>query len=139
MAREIVLEAFYPYPPERVWQAVATSEGLAAWFCPNNFKPEVGHKFQFVSKPQAGWNGIMACEVQEITPPSKIVYTFGSNMLSDTLVTWTLEAAPGGTKLRLEHTGFKGLGALLLRPMLKSGWRKHMNTSLRSALERNIA
>lgn len=33
--RTIVMNA----PIGKVWEAVATSEGIAAWFMPNNFEP----------------------------------------------------------------------------------------------------
>ena len=32
-------------PVEQVWEAVATSEGMAGWFMPNSFEPTVGANF----------------------------------------------------------------------------------------------
>src|SRR5947208_1487503 len=61
---DIIREAVYPHPPERVWQALTDPAALAAWLMPNDFKPQVGHKFQFrVPKPPRGWRGIVDCEV----------------------------------------------------------------------------
>lgn len=38
-------------PIERVWSAVATSEGLTAWFVTNDFQPVVGHEFTLDAGP----------------------------------------------------------------------------------------
>jgi uncharacterized protein YndB with AHSA1/START domain len=35
----------YNAPIQKVWDAVATSEGLAAWFMPNDLQPIEGHEF----------------------------------------------------------------------------------------------
>jgi uncharacterized protein YndB with AHSA1/START domain len=52
MKRDIKLEAFYPYPPERVWRAVADGKAMAKWLMPNDFEPTIGHKFQFRTQPR---------------------------------------------------------------------------------------
>jgi uncharacterized protein YndB with AHSA1/START domain len=72
---------------------------------PTDFAPRVEHRFRFVSKPVGGWVGIVNCEVLELEPNRRLVYTWKSNML-DTKVTFMLELEGTGTRLRLEHTGF---------------------------------
>lgn len=32
-------------PIEKVWKAVSTAEGIAAWWMPSTFEPVVGHEF----------------------------------------------------------------------------------------------
>src|SRR5690349_15412164 len=36
---DIDLSASYPFPPERVWAALTSSEALATWLMPNDFAP----------------------------------------------------------------------------------------------------
>ena len=54
MKRNIMIEAFYPFPPERVWKALTDSRALAGWLMPNDFQPRVGHRFQFRDDPRPG-------------------------------------------------------------------------------------
>ena len=44
----------------------------------------------------------------------------------DTVVSFTLEPHPDGTRLRLEHTGFSGMTATLISFMMGAGWKKMM-------------
>src|SRR5580692_3749913 len=43
----------YRHPIERVWAALTSSEALAAWLMPNDFVPEVGHRFTLRTRPAA--------------------------------------------------------------------------------------
>ena len=132
---DILLDAVYPHPPERVWRALTAPEELAAWLMPNDFAPVVGHKFQFRVKPQWGWRGIVDCEVLEVDPPRRLSYTWqGDPKYRVTTVTWILEPVSDGTRLTLKHTGFRGVGGMLLKWMLRSGWKKMFKTSLPDVL-----
>lgn len=134
---DIVLDAVYPHPPERVWRALTDPNELAAWLMPNDFAPRVGHKFQFRVKPMWGWRGIVDCEVREVEPPRRLSYTWqGDPKYRVTTVTWILQpTADGGTRLTLEHRGFRGFGGMMLKWMLGSGWKKMFRTSLPAVLE----
>lgn len=44
-------------PIRKVWEAVATSAGIAVWFMPNNFEPVVGHEFYLDAGPL--WQGAL--------------------------------------------------------------------------------
>ena len=72
MKRDIKLEAFYPFPRERVWRAITSAEALGRWLMPNDFEPKAGHKFNFRTKPAPGFDGIVHCEVLEIVEPHKL-------------------------------------------------------------------
>jgi len=50
---------------------------------------------------------------------------------------WTLEARDGGTRLRLEHTGFQGVGGVLLSFMMGSWWKKKLHTTVVDIFGRN--
>jgi uncharacterized protein YndB with AHSA1/START domain len=120
----IVHEMVYPHPIWTVWKALTSSEALAAWLMPNDFVAEVGHRFTFRTQPQQTWNGIVECQVVELEAPYKLAYTWRGGPLLNTLVTFTLEAQAGQTRLRLEHSGFAagGPAGLSIRDLLDSGW-----------------
>lgn len=73
---ELIFEAIYPHPPERVWHALTDSAALAAWLMPNDFVPQVGHRFTFRAPPQPWFDGIVQCEVLIVEPPRQLSYTW---------------------------------------------------------------
>lgn len=144
MKRDIKLEWFYPHSEDVVWHCLVTSELIAQWLMENDFKAQVGHKFQFRAKPMPGWCGIVECEVLEVAEHKKLSYTWvsgpkpGSTDIS-TVVTWKLEKAQGGTKLTLEHTGFKGFRAWMTSYILSNGWKSHIAKAFANTLEKTAA
>ena len=122
MKADIDATVSYPYPVNRVWEALTSSDALAAWLMPNDFKPVAGHRFTFRTKPRPGFDGIVRCEVLELDPPRRMVWAWAGGNI-DTTVTFTLEETAGaGTRLRMHQVGFHGLGAQLTRRILASGW-----------------
>jgi len=89
-----------------VWNALTDSATLAKWIMENDFKPVVGHKFQFRTEPNEWWNGIVDCEVLVVDEPHKLSYTWASAG-ENTTVTWTLKEGSDETiHLHFEQTGF---------------------------------
>jgi uncharacterized protein YndB with AHSA1/START domain len=125
MSKELRFVEIYPYPPERVWRALTSSEAIADWLMPNNFKPVVGHRFEMRTKPAPGFDGVVKCEVTVVDPPRRLSYTWGGGGL-DTLVTFTLEAVERGTQLTLVHSGFRGMRGWMVSRILGSGWRSRI-------------
>jgi uncharacterized protein YndB with AHSA1/START domain len=102
---------------------------------PNDFEPVVGHRFEFRTRPRPGFNGVVRCEVVEVETPRRLSYTWqGGPMRRPTLVTFTLEPATRGTRLRLEHGGFGGFSGRLVRGILGMGWGKLLSRRLPTAL-----
>jgi uncharacterized protein YndB with AHSA1/START domain len=127
---DIDATAVYPHPIDRVWAALTSSEALAAWLMPNDFAPEVGHRFKFRTRPAPGFDGTVRCQVLELEPPRRMVWTWAGGNI-DTTVTFTLdELDDGGTRLRLHQVGFHGLGALLTRRILARGYRRMLSRLL---------
>jgi uncharacterized protein YndB with AHSA1/START domain len=122
MVRDLQFEMVYTHSPETIWRALTHPAALAEWLMPNNFAPRVGHKFEFRTKPAPGFDGIVHCEVLELNPPKRLVYSWNGGGLH-TRVVWTLEASPEGTKLRLDHTGFRGVRGWMTSRILGKGWR----------------
>jgi uncharacterized protein YndB with AHSA1/START domain len=136
MKRDLHFEMTYRHAPEQVWQALTNADAMAQWLMPNDFLPIVGHRFQFRTKPAAGFDGIVQCEVLEVSPPERLVYTWTGGGV-DTRLIWTLERVPEGTRLTLDHTGFKGLRGMLVSGILGKGWRsKILTINLPALLDR---
>jgi uncharacterized protein YndB with AHSA1/START domain len=122
MSTDLEFEEIYPYPRERVWHALTSSEAIADWLMPNDFRPVVGHRFEMRTKPAPGFDGIVKCEVTIVEPPARLAYTWRGGGI-DTVVTFTLEAVDQGTRLRLVHSGFSGLRGWMVSRILGKGWR----------------
>ena len=129
--RKIVVERVLPHPAEKIWRVLTTSALISQWLMPNDFRPVVGHKFTFRTKPMGKWDGIVQCEVSECDPPHRLRYSwvgghedngaYGSKL--DSVVTWTLKPVEGGTLLHMEHDGF-GAGNEFAFEAMSGGWAK---------------
>ena len=111
MTETVALDFELKSPIERVWHALTDSATLSRWmlFKSNDFKPVVGHVFQFREAP--GWTGAVDCEVIEVDEPHRLAYTWvsgGEGNQHSTVVAWTLTEVEGGvTRLHLEQSGFR--------------------------------
>jgi uncharacterized protein YndB with AHSA1/START domain len=92
-----------------------------------NFKPILGHKFQFTfdAKPGSKYDGVVNCEVEELTPHTRLSYSWDGHVQDksryfNSLVTWTLVPKNNGTELQLEHNGFEILEDILNHT---GGWK----------------
>jgi uncharacterized protein YndB with AHSA1/START domain len=111
-------------PIQKVWEAVSTSEGLAAWFMPNDFQPVVGHEFHL----NAGPFGMSPCKVIEVDPPHRLSFRWGK----DWAVTFELkELNKQQTEFTLIHSGWDankvtefGESHTIVRNRMDQGWAK---------------
>ena len=127
MPHDVVVEVDLPHPGKAVWAALTDPVALAEWMMPvTGFAPVVGTRFTVHAKPVPGWDGVVHCEVTEVDEPNRLAYTWhGSRMRGTTTVTWQLTGLDdGGTRLRLDHQGFTGLGGSVLALMHRGGWKK---------------
>lgn len=115
-AREIVVDEVFPHAPETIWKTLTSPDLMVRWLgmTPVGFAPVVGNSFTYRTTPAGEWDGTIQCEVLEVVPNERFVYSwrgghdgnvgYGSRL--DTIVTFTLEKAGSGTRLRLVHSGF---------------------------------
>lgn len=136
MRRDIQLEVVYPHPPERVWRALTDPAAVSEWLMPNDFQPRLGHKFTLKAKPRGNWDGIVNCEVLEVTQPRRLAYTWQGGPLTRATVSFTLEPTERGTRLAFEHNGFEGFQAVALSVLLQVGWSRKLRTELKAAIGR---
>ncbi|MCR2805179.1 SRPBCC family protein [Paenibacillus soyae] len=108
-------------PIAKVWNAVATADGIAAWFMPNDFEPVLGHEFHL----NAGPFGQSPCKVLELDPPHRLVFSWDK----DWTVTFQLEETEEGTRFTLTHGGWDentatafGEKHSVVRERMAGGW-----------------
>jgi uncharacterized protein YndB with AHSA1/START domain len=133
-------EVRFAQPPVAVWTALTDPRALAEWLMPNNFAPEVGRVFRFQVDPGPGFSGINECEVLEVNPPRRLVYTWrtlpsnpAKAMPPAMTLTWTLHPDGDGTRLVLEQSGVETLN-WWWRFAMNIGWNRMLKTLLPKVL-----
>lgn len=87
----------------KVWETVATADGIAAWFMPPiDFQLIEGHSFQLNSGPF----GMSPCTMLTVDPPNSLSFSWGK----DWIVTFELKALGEHTEFTLIHGGWKAGG-----------------------------
>ena len=97
----VVVEREIPHPPEKIWRALTQPHLIQDWLMNNDFRPVVGHHFNF----RADW-GAVDCQVLAVEPNKTLSYTWAAYDLKS-VVTWTLTPTSAGTHLRMEQSGFR--------------------------------
>ena len=125
---QVVHEATYPYPPERVWHALVEPAELAAWLMPNNFVAVAGGRFTMTCEPL----GQIDAEVLELDPPRRLSCRWHGSF-GDTIVTFDLAPTDRGTRLRVVHQGWDESNTAS-RDGFDSGWTAKLGTGLGQVL-----
>jgi uncharacterized protein YndB with AHSA1/START domain len=124
----IIVEKMLPYAPDKIWHALTTKDLIAKWLMPNDFVPQVGHRFNFRTRPMGDWDGVVHCEVLACEPPLLLRYSWkggsdsGKSSRLDTDVTWTLTPVEGGTHVRMVHDGFVLPDNVIAHEAMSPGW-----------------
>ncbi|WP_413466596.1 SRPBCC family protein [Mesobacillus subterraneus] len=132
--REIRKTIILNAPIEKVWKAVATSEGIAAWWMPNTFEPELGKEFIL----HAGPFGDSPCKVTELEPPNRLGFDWGK----DWHLQFELKELDGRTEFTLIHSGWDpekvtefGQPHSIIQGIMDNGWDKIVNEALPAYIE----
>ncbi len=111
-----MVDAIVPHAPETIWKTLTTGALMSRWLgmTPTGFEPVAGNRFTYRTTPAGEWDGTIRCEVPDVAPNERFAYSwkgghegnasYGSPL--DTIVTFTLKKAEGGTRLRFVHAGF---------------------------------
>jgi uncharacterized protein YndB with AHSA1/START domain len=107
MRLDIAMEELFPAPIERVWHALTDSRMIERWLMKaDGFEAKVGARFTLRDEPRADCRGEVDCEVLELSPPHRMVWSWhGADDPATTRLVIELEADPQGTRLTLRHTG----------------------------------
>jgi uncharacterized protein YndB with AHSA1/START domain len=133
---DIKQTATFNAPIQKVWDSVSTSEGMSAWFMPNDFKAEEGHEFHIQSP-----FGPSPCKVLVIDEPHKLSFAWDTE---GWVVTFLLEEKGDQTEFTLIHSGWKEEDAIVgkanqkaqdVRDRMNGGWFGIVNERLKKVVE----
>ena len=140
--QEILINA----PQEKVWNTVASVEGIKQWLGPSTYEPRQGSKIDF-NVSHDGGKYYMFGEVVTFNPPTELAFTWteqtigGETWPASTLVTITLTPEHDGTRVRLVHSGFENLPADIAEEQFKGyeqGWAiRHVMEGLKELAEQS--
>ncbi|WAH37546.1 SRPBCC family protein [Alicyclobacillus dauci] len=122
-------------PIQKVWKAVATSEGIAGWFMPNTFEPVLGNEFIL----HAGPYGDSPCKVTQLDPPNVVGFDWDEDWH---IVFQLRELGEGKTEFTLIHSGWGadkvtrfGQAHSVVRGIMDTGWDKKVKQTLPAYIE----
>lgn len=146
MRRDIRRTITCRHPVDRVWRALTDPAALAVWLMRNDFRPEVGHEFTFVTNSAPGFDGIVHCRVLDLDEPRLMRLSWRGGPV-DATVTWRLSPLPlgtatgtiDGTRLDFAMEGFEGYAAVLTSYLLGAGLRGMYARDLPAVLDRIAA
>jgi uncharacterized protein YndB with AHSA1/START domain len=137
-SQAIIVDEVFPHTLDVVWKTLTTPAMMGRWLHmePIGFAPIIGTRFTYQTTPAGEWDGVISCEVLEVTPYQRLSYAwtgghegnvgYGSRL--DTIVTFTLSAVQTGTRVRLVHSGFVLPRNETAFRNMSRGWTKVLNT-----------
>lgn len=131
--QDIVVDEVFPHEPETVWKVLTSGDLISRWLMPaEGFEAVAGNRFTYKTTPAGEWDGTIHCEVLEVVPNKRLVYSwkggheanvgYGSKL--ETIVTWLLTPAANGTRVRLVHSGFVLPRNDTAYRNMSEGWKK---------------
>ncbi len=122
----VVTEIFIAVPAERIFQALVDRDQALRWGSSPEFEmthwemdARLGGKWNFVARERAPSGSYSVNqfeqhgEILEIDPPRVLAYTWYANFhqqpSNKTTVRWELSSIPGGTTVRVTHSGLAQL------------------------------
>ena len=138
--KELIIERLLNAPIEQVWKAITEKDLKKQWYFDlEEFKPEVGFKFQFTGGPSPEKQYLHLCEITQVVPNQKISYTWRyDGYEGNSLVSFELFEEGNKTLLKLTHSGLETF--LKTNPDLaihnfEEGWNSILNVGLKDFLE----
>ena len=123
--RELIL----PVPPARVWTALTRADQLSAWFGTQasvDLRPGGAVNFVWEEASRSAHTNYGIIDV--VDPPRRFAFRWqsGPEGRPMTLVDFTLEEHPGGTRLRVVESGFASLPPEQ-RERNQTGWQRELS------------
>jgi uncharacterized protein YndB with AHSA1/START domain len=121
---------------QKVWETVATQEGIQSWFMPNDFEAKLGHRFTLETP-----YGPQPCQVLELDPPHLLTFSWGE---FGWRVTFQLKELEGKTEFTLIHAGWGEADQIIpesgetmetVRKRMDGGWEGIVLQKLREVAE----
>lgn len=136
-----IIERFFNAPVSKIWKAITDKAEMKKWYFDiEEFKPEIGFKFQFVAGAKDGKPYLHLCEITEVIPGKKLTYSWRyDGYPGNSLVTWELFEMGKNTLIKLTHRGIETLAPGhpdFRKENFKEGWTYFMDSALKGYLEK---
>jgi uncharacterized protein YndB with AHSA1/START domain len=107
MRLDISMQERYPVAIERVWRALTDRQMIERWLMrTDGYEAKVGTRFALGEPPRPDCRGHVECEVLELSPPHRMVWSWRNvEDPATTRLVIELEGDEQGTRLTLRHTG----------------------------------
>jgi uncharacterized protein YndB with AHSA1/START domain len=108
MRLDLTFTEHFKAPVQNVWRAITDRRMLALWLMENDFEPRLGARFAlWRADPTPGWRGRVECEVIELEPPTRMVWSWSDGALGEgtSRVVFELQEEGTSTRLTLRHIG----------------------------------
>ena len=141
MEHNIKIERLLPQSHEQVWQAITDKDEMKAWYFDLvEFKAEEGFRFEFNGGPSPEKQYKHLCEVIEVIPMQKLVYSWRyEGYAGISFVSFELFETGEHTLLRLSHSGIESFpedNPDLAVTNFIQGWNDIIHKNLKGYLER---
>ncbi|MEL7586202.1 MAG: SRPBCC domain-containing protein [Prolixibacteraceae bacterium] len=138
--RIVAVEKLFSVTIDKVWKAITDKNEMKQWYFDlEEFKAEVGFKFQFKAGPNEAVQYLHVCEVTEVIPQKKLTYSWCYDGYSGiSFVTFELFEKGEKTLLKLTHQGidsFPTENPDFAMRNFEEGWNEIINNSLVNYLE----
>ena len=137
----LIIEELFDAKISQVWNAISDKNEMKHWYFDlQEFKTEVGFKFEFSGGPDDGKKYLHLCEVTEVEHEKRLTYSWrydGYEGIS--YVTFDLFPKGNETLLRLTHRGletFPKSNPDLVVKNFVAGWNDIIHRSLKDYLEK---
>jgi uncharacterized protein YndB with AHSA1/START domain len=135
----VTVEAIYEAPVTVVWQALTDNSEMRKWYFKlDEFKPEVGFRFQFEGGSE-NETFTHLCEITEIIPENKISYTWKyQGYPGSSEVTFQLIPQGDKTRIVLTHEGLETFPSspAFAKENFREGWKMIIGTNLKNFVEK---
>ncbi len=138
--RIVAIEKLFSVTIDKVWKAITDKNEMKQWYFDlEEFKAEVGFKFQFKAGHNEAVQYLHRCEVTEVIPQKKLTYSWCYEGYSGiSFVTFELFKKGEKTLLKLTHQGIDSFPVenpdFAMRNF-EEGWNEIINNSLVNHLE----
>ncbi|WPR70348.1 SRPBCC domain-containing protein [Flavobacterium sp. NG2] len=142
--KNIIIERVFNAPLPLVWKALTEKELMKQWYFDlEEFKVEIGFKFQFTGGPSPEKQYVHLCKIVEVIQEQKLAYTWRyEGFEGNSLVIFELiPVNENQTKLKLTHSGietFPQNNPDFAIGNFEAGWNAIVNTNLKDFLEPNF-
>lgn len=139
----IKVEHIYDTPISKVWKAITDKNEMKQWYFDlQEFKPEVGFKFEFMGGTEENQYKHL-CEITEARPPQKLTYSWSyAGYPGISYVTFALSEVGSKTHLKLTHKGLETFprdNEDFARHNFQKGWEHIINNSLKNYLDNKVS